>query len=796
MKTRYVLLLVFAFVPVLFSAQERSGYVTDRKGDPVDLATVVLMTADKQEAVAVTDEMGFFTLCVANGAYILKIRNITYRPFDHPVTIKEGQLDLGVFELDESTVGLDEVIVSSSVITREPDRFVMRINQVPSMLNKDAAEVLKLAPGVWVDDNGVSINGASGATVFINDRELRLTKKELVDYLRNFRSSDIARVEVIPQAGADYSADAQGGVVKIILRRQPENGISGNMQVGTSQGAYVSNYRPSAAINARVGRWMLSALGSGGLSRKGKSELMTTRTFYNETDHSFYSRSQMNRQPRSGMGRVGAIYEPDRRNSFGAEFEFSSKKRPYPSQAETILAESGIVTKGLSHYKQDEQDRDISATFNYIYALDTIGSTLKFIADYTDKKVTGENDYHSEFEIQEFSSDSIYRNTLLSRYKVFTADLSLNKRLAEGIRFSAGGKYTRNDMMDTVSYESYYQSDWKPLADYSFLSDYTEDIGAIYGILTAGLGRFDLSAGLRGEYTYTKGRKNSVKQSYFDLFPNATITYSFNAMRTFMLVGQYARNIQRPNFWYLNPNRIQYSDYSYMVGNPKLRPTYINRFSITAVYKYRYTLSVGGNLHADLIREVTKIDPSNPDVTYIMPENHHTENHYFIALGVPLRITDLWNVNANVVGVKQDIRGTETDRRMSHYLYFINLTTDLTLPAEFLLELTYNGTSRLYSANSGINSRHLFHLTIKKPFFDNRLTASVGLNNIFNSKASYFSKTERFDTKIAGVEAGSSRYLKLSLQYNFNSGKSFKKRTIERALNEDKSRMERASDKK
>ena len=792
----YISIVLFFLGTCILSAQERSGCVIDEKGNPVDLATVVFFKGDRQEAAAITDESGRFTVFVGNGEYELKIRNISYEPFEYMVSIKPETADLGLFELKESVFGLNEVVVSASTITREPDRFVMQINNMPLMLSKDASEVLRLAPGVWVDDNGVSINGAGGAKVFINERELRLTKKELVDYLRNFRSSDIARIEVIPQAGAEYSADSQSGVVKIILRKQLENGISGNVMLNTSQGKYMTDYRPSGTINARIGQWTLNAFASGNLVDKGKDELISTRDFKNETSNSFYSESYLNQKPRSGIGRIGAIYEPDIRNSLGLEIEYFTKKTSMPSRSKTLINENNVSIDGISDYGQDEHDRNLSATFNYIHRLDTFGSVLKFITDYTDKKVRGDNDYHSFYTIQDYTKDSLYQSNSLSRYKVLNADISFNKQLQNGFKYSIGAKYTHNDMSDTVLYESFYHSVWRPLNDYSFSLDYTEDIGALYGTFAANLGSLNLSVGLRGEYTHVTGKIRDMKQSYFDLFPNATVSYSLNAKRTFMLIGQYSRNIKRPNFWSLNPNRVQYSDYSYMIGNPNLRPAYINRFSVTAVYKYRYTLTIGGNIHKNLVRQVSKIDPSNPDVYYITPENHHTVNHYFVAINFPLRITNIWDINVNLTGMKEDIRATESDNLKSYFYYFANVTSNFALPEKLYLELSYNGTSRLYTTNAGINSRQLFHATVKKQLLNDRLTVSLGINNIFNSKASYFTNTERFKNHMKGVEAFNSRYIRFNIQYNFSSGKSFKKREVERVLNDEKGRLEKSDGKK
>ena len=812
MKIKFTYLLFATFVLSLsgvVSAQERSGFVMDNHGEPVDMATVVLLAGGRQAAVAVTDTAGRFALIAADGEYEINIRYITHSPIKKMIELKTGVGDMGQFIMEESIVGLQEVVVSASVITREADRFVMRIIGAPSMLSKDAAEILRLAPGVWVDDTGISINGMRGSTVFINERELKLPAEELAGYLRNLQSSDIARIEVIPQTGAEYSADSRGGAIRIILRKQSENGVSGNISIGTSLGEYINEYHPSATVNSRIGQLTLNTFASATISPKSESEMTTTRTYESGGNSSFHSRSFMKEKIHYGTGRIGAVYEPDNKNSFGVEFEYISKDTKTPSIAETVIRESGsnaiethinsIETNAKSDYRQNEDDKNLSATFNYVYRLDTLGSVLKFISDYTNKKVGGDNDYNSSFEIKgidmpEIKKDSVYRNNTSSDYRIFSADLSLNKQLGNGMKFLAGAKYTRNDMSDTVSYESHYLQNWKPLTDYSFAINYTEDISAVYGTFAANMGGLSMTAGVRVEHTYTKGRSSDISNSYVDFFPNVNLTYSFNAMRTFMLISQFSRNIQRPNFWYLNPNRVQFSDYSYMTGNPNLRPTYINRFSLTAVYKYRYVLSTGGTLHHDLIREVCKIDPSNPDLTYITPENHYMENHYYVALSFPFQPVEWLNANFNLVGVKQDIRGVKGGDKMSHYLYFNNVTTNLTLPEKFIMEISYSGTSRLYSANSGVEPRQIFNVAIKRKLFVDRITTSLGVNNIFDSKVAYFSTTERFTANAGGREALSSRFIKLSIQYNFSTGKSFKKRDVERVSESEKSRLEKSHD--
>ena len=256
-----------------------------------------------------------------------------------------------------------------------------------------------------------------------------------------------------------------------------------------------------------------------------------------------------------------------------------------------------------------------------------------------------------------------------------------------------------------------------------------------------------------------------------------------------MLVGQYARNIERPAFYTLNPNRLQTSDYSYNIGNPYLKPTYINRFSTTIVYNYRYTLTIGGSLHHDLIREFCKQDATDPDISYITYENHNIENHWFVAANIPLQPTPWLDLTVNFVGVKQDIRMTEEAAFAHHYLAFANVNTSFRLPEDITLEAQYNGTSRLYSGNSEIASRHIFSLSARKKFAGNRILLTASVNNIFNRYNNFVSHIEAYTTRSHYKSGSLGRTFKVSLTWNFNSGKKIKKKTVERSSDSERNRL-------
>lgn len=791
-KIIQIIIIYICFVNTT-QAADQVGFVKDGAGQAIDYATVILlsMSGHLPVATAVSDSVGKFNLSVPTGTYLMKIRHIGYKAIENVINVEAGKT-IGTFILESETVDLKELEISASAITREADRFIMRVGNTPMLSNKSTAELLRLAPGVWVAENGISINGANGCKVFINEREIKLTGSELVNYLKNYRSENISKIEIIPQAGSEYSADTQGGIVKITLRKGTEKGVLGNFSFETRQGEFLNYYQTGVNVNASINRWSINALMNGSLSPNAQNVMTANRQYKTTTDNYFSSKSFMNYKTRSGTGRLAIIFDPDKWNNLGVEVEYGQADTPNPSSAQTHIVQDGKTIVGSSAYRQNENKVNFSGVFNFIHKLDTIGSTAKFLADYTQKTISGHNDYSSVFEVYGYTTtDSVYRSNSSAVYKLFTADATINKIFTKRLKYSVGLRYSYNRINDSVRYESYNLNRWKSLEPYNFMLDYRENIYASYANFSFTGRRLSITAGVRGEYSFIRNSGEDSNRSYFDLFPNITANYSFNAMRTFMLIAQYSQNIQRPNFRYLNPNRVQSSDFSYSIGNPALRPTYIKNLGITGVYKYRYTLSVGARLHTDLVREVCKTDSVNPRVTYIVPENHYAENHYYIALNTPLKIGRKFNLNSNLIGVRQDIKATETSTVTPHYLYFANLAAGFNLPAKIYLEITCSSTSRLYSANSGINPRNIFNASVKKQWLNNKLNVSFEVNNIFNSKASYFSDISEFKINTSGYEAWNSRYATINVQYSLNKGKTFKKQQIENLNDGEKSRLEK-----
>ena len=213
------------------------------------------------------------------------------------------------------------------------------------------------------------------------------------------------------------------------------------------------------------------------------------------------------------------------------------------------------------------------------------------------------------------------------------------------------------------------------------------------------------------------------------------------------------------------------------------------------MYNYHYTLTIGGNLHRDLIREFGKQDAENSDISYITYENHYRENHWFAVLSIPWQPLSWFHLTGNIIGVRQCIKMYKKSPYNNHYLYFGNVMTSFYIPRNYTLELRYNGNSRLYSGNSEVAPYHTLHARISKKWKEGKWIFTLKADNLLNRKNSYVSHIEEYTTESIYDSAINGRSLKLSLTWNFNQGQKIKKITVEKNSAEERNRLNEKTDK-
>ena len=759
------------------------GSVVDEEGHYISYVTVVAMRDGRQVSGASSNTQGIFSFALAEGTYTVVIECVGYEPFEQQVTMPEGA-DMGVITLKESSTSIDEVVVKAEMIRREADRFVVDVANSDVAIGKDGEQLLRQSPGVWVKEDDISINGAAGTKIYINNREIKLSGEQLVRYVRSLRAEDIAKIEVVPQTGADQDADSRGGIIFITLRRRLDNGVMGSVSMQTNQGKYMESYMPSASINAHVGKFDISA--SGWYGNYAVDAISHEKTSYHKTNALMQADSEIGLVANYGAANISAVAELNPRHSIGLALEFQSTRQEGPTDSRTSYRMGDYEQSNVSYYEMVDKSTRYAAALNYIIKTDTLGSTLKFIADYNQSIPTTLNDNRTSITQGGQTVDSLYVNRSNSKFRIATAQLARERHLSPHWKLSYGAKYTYNEINSATTYRYLLEQAWVPSVVDDYDISYTENIGAAYAIASMNYGRLSAVVGLRGEYTYARGKAAEVEQNYFSLFPNANLSYALDKAGKHSLVAQYSRSIARPSFWNLTPRRLQISDYTIQTGNPALDPQFVDQLTLTAVVGYKYSLTLGVQFMHDIIQQKIVADKDNPNLMNLTMENLPMVNQYFATLNLPFTVTKWWDWNTSLTGLLVEQRIDADSPIERNPVAQLQSTMTFKLPKKFYVDVFYNGMTGVKVSNIELKANQNMSITLKKQIKDS-WTLQCGFENVLRSRQHILTEGDGFRREMETFGQGQEFNVRFAVTWNFKSGKQFRSKSVERGA--DTSRM-------
>lgn len=780
-----------------------SGIVKDESGMTVEYATAVVLHLHGAEVTGtVSDEQGCFSFMCPEGDYTLCVTGIGYERNCTDLSLR-ADYDAGDVVLNANSTLIEGVVVTAQTVTRQADRFIINVAGTTAAIGKTALELLSTSPGVWIDNERISINGNSGTRVMIDDRFVEMSTEELLDYLRSINAEDITRIEIIPISGAEYDAATKGGIIKISTKRKRDEGVDGDMQFRlTNDGRYFS-YAPAVNVNYRNKRFTAytNLYYSGGNNRFLSQERTTYFLLDNVADAETLFKDEFDYY----RAKVGLVYDISDNQTIGGEFTYSKNVSEDNTYGTSSLKSAISVTDNVSHYWSKSRSPRYDASLEYTLNLDTLGSSIKIMGSLIDRETTENGLNKNSAEYYQFSdptnifrSDSTYRSTPESDYKLYSATAALEYSFTSETQLKAGLKFNYNSIDNRTLFEGLDSSNslWLRNDENSYVKSYTEQISAAYASLSTVLwDRVSVTAGLRGEYTVTKPRTQYVEQGvemdvrskrdYFDLFPSVSVMVPLGGQKDYFLSAVYSRMISRPGFWEMDPRRTQMSEYSYVVGNPDLKPSYTNDVSLTAVLKNKYSITVGAQFENDVVQQVSMLDENDDRILIYKTMNVNSTQNYYLSVNAPVTLTKWWTLNVNATGMRQEIRVSEEKR--TAFLCLANVTSAMTLPAKFNLELTgHTFTGGLYG-NFKMKSMTDADISLKKRFAKDAFTASFSVSNVFDSMITRAEISEadfRRNTRIRQ----NIRTFSLSLRYNFKAGKDVKARTVE-SDNEESSRI-------
>ena len=244
MTNRFIFCFIFLYSFLCFS-QEYSidGVLVEVNGDAIAYANVVLIDSNDNIPLlgTTTNGAGYFNLeGIYAGNYKITITYLGFKPYSKSLVI-DAKIDLGNVILEEDFQELDGVtiIAKRPTIDRQVDRVVFNVEN-STLSNNNVLDVLKHTPGVLVHDGSISVK-QSTPIVYMNDRRVYLSDKEVLQLLEATSANNVKSIEVITSPPAKYDAEG-GSVINIITSKNVVSGYRGTVFGDYKQGSEYPKY--------------------------------------------------------------------------------------------------------------------------------------------------------------------------------------------------------------------------------------------------------------------------------------------------------------------------------------------------------------------------------------------------------------------------------------------------------------------------------------------------------------------------------------------------------------------------
>ncbi|MES2678718.1 MAG: outer membrane beta-barrel protein [Bacteroidota bacterium] len=660
MKTLLTLIALFFSASVFSQTQpgKITGTCRDENSKPVEFANIVLYRMPDSVFVKgnISDEKGFFEIDnIASGDYFLKISGVTFEPFTsalHGISAEEPILHLGDIALKQGSKTLNEVTISAEkqFIERKLDKIVVNVENSIVSAGNTVLEVLQRSPGVFVnEESGITMKGKTGVIVMIDDKPTPLSGPDLVAYLKSIPASNIQAIELISNPSARYDAAGNAGIINIKFKKDKRQGFNGSATASYGQGFYP---KPSASANFNLREKNRNFFGSYSYTQpQNFTYFFINRKFFDQNRdlNSTFEQTSYTKAPSIGHNsRFGVDFYATKKTVIGVMLNgnWVGARREGKTDA-TITDRNGHLdyTTKTSIFLNEKRFNGFG-NLNFKHAFDSTGKELT--AD-IDLGQFGSNTLQNIVNTNFSPAGAVLADTRLSTDQtggitVRSAKMDYVHPFAKKHKLEAGVKSSFVSSNNDVKFYNVLNGLQIPDSDRSNHFIYNENINAAFMSLAMELSNWDFQGGLRTEHTNTKGKQiatgETFARNYISFFPNVVVNRKFREDNTLSL--SYARRIERPSYRQLNPFKIFVDSYTYVVGDPTLKPVMTNVLEFNHTFKNKYvtTLSYTNSKHS--ITDIFVQDDASK-ISYQVPANIQHFEQYNFGVFIPVKIKKVLN---------------------------------------------------------------------------------------------------------------------------------------------------------
>lgn len=579
MKISRLLVFFLISIPfILFNAQSINGQILEI--DEKYLNNIEISIFNKARAYKGNiDKKGKYYFDKVNtGKYNINIvlnKKIIYTDF----IVIDGSDKVHDINLKERINNIDEIIINNnnSVIQKKLEKLIFNVSESMYANGFDASEVLSKVPMVKVNEQGISIINRGKILLLIDNKRTFIEGVDLINYLKNIPSNTISKIEVITNPSSNYDAEGSVGVINIITKKDLNNllslGISSSYTKRKGEN-YIN------ALNISYNKKSLNITSRFNYSdqrniNKSYSKILKSNTLFNESDIEKY----VNNRGNSFFTSIN--YGINENFDFGVNFDI--RKIELENQNKNLLSKN---TNAIIYNSKRTSNKTINAFTSY--KLDSLGKKIEISGTY----------FYNKNDIEQ-RNNILLNNNNDFKYNIISTQADVILPFKNTLEILTGAKTTFVNNEQTYFFnQDYIDSNFKEkiyAAYFSFSHKLFEKMHAKGGL------RYENYSNEINNIITNKISKNTTNS----LFPSAYIDYDINKDNKISL--SYSRRISRPNFRYLDPFRVYYSNEYYETGNPDLSAFYTNNIELNYSYK-KFNILLYRTENKNMFSKITRIE--------------------------------------------------------------------------------------------------------------------------------------------------------------------------------------------
>lgn len=759
-----------------------TGTVKDGSNDAIPYASVFLLNLADSTIVKGTsaDENGTFSMeNVLPDIYYIRASYIGKTSNFISLDIKKD-VRIGAIMIDQNVESLEEVVLVSSQpkIEKKSDRVIFHVeNTVVSQ--GSTWDVLKKTPGVVVVQDQLYIRNQS-PVVYLNDRKTQLSPSEIRDLLQGISGINIKSIEVIPNPPARYESE-DGPILNIITSNSITPGYKGSVN-----GSYTQSVFPKYSLGTshyyKNKKFNLFANYNINPTKELKKDEGNINFIDDNGD--IFSRWQSNFEKTTRyLGQNGSVimdYEINDRNSINltSNIAFTPDKRLQNQMGTDMVNKQYQLDSTLSTNSDlDNNHRNIAFDLTYTHHPKKEGSELAVNGHYTAfRDATNQLVSTDYFEPSgDFIRNFSFSTNSLQNIDIITGQIDYTTPMG-GIIFETGAKIATIRSNSGIDYFNLTNSIKTYNALYSDDYEYSENVGGGYVSVAKEWEKWSVKAGLRGEYTYSKGYSITLDstniQVYFKFFPTLHLLYSLSENQSFSL--DYSHKIQRPRYEDLNPFAYFLNENQFHIGNPDLQPSFSHNVNLNYTLQDTYFIDLYYRDNGHYISTLGFQDNDNQNMMYIK-QNVLGSTSYGLDFTYSKSILANWYLYAytSLFFEEQTFLAMEsnnqavTNRVQGFYGSLSNYFT-LTKDKSLTGELGFNYMSGFMEGNYKISETTGLSLGLRKSLWNKRAVASLTMDDILDSSVGRYT-TKYLNQDNSYIAKPETRFVRFGFTYNFGN---------------------------